>query len=240
MSIQPIRFWGGHNGPNPVKVRTALQVLGIPFEDDPLERSQVKSPEYLAINPNGRFPAIYDPNYDITLFESGAILEYLVEKYDIKRQFSFEPGSKEAYHAKQWLHFNVSGQGPYYGQAVWFKFVHAEKFPSAVQRYAAEVKRVTSVLETELEKQKALFKGGDGPWLVGGKFSYVDLAFVPWQFEMILLSTKAGLDADGSFNAQEFPLVRAWVEKMMKRPEIGGPVEKFGRNLAGIFQFQYD
>jgi glutathione S-transferase len=96
------------------------------------------------------------------------------------------------------------------------------------------------VLETELEKQKELFEGGDGPWLVGGKFSYVDLAFVPWQFEMILLSTKAGLDADGSFNAQEFPLVRAWVEKMMKRPEIGGPVEKFGRNLAGFFQFQYD
>lgn len=239
MSIKPIIFYGSLFGPNPVKVRVALQLLNIPFEDAPIQRDQVKSPEYLAVNPNGRFPAIYDPNHDITLFESGAILEYLVEKYDVERRFSFEPGTKEAFHARQWLHFNVSGHGPYYGQAVWFKFVHSEKVPSAVQRYAAEVKRVTGVLESHLEKQKALFPDSDGPWMVGGKFSFVDLAFVPWQFEMQLLSTKAGLDADG-YDAREFPLVKEWVEKMVRKPEIGGDVETFGRQISGFFRFQYD
>ncbi|KAF1966455.1 glutathione S-transferase [Bimuria novae-zelandiae CBS 107.79] len=238
MSIKPLKIWGKLNGPNPVKARIALQVLGVPFEDDPLDRDQVKSAEYLAINPNGRWPAVYDPNTDITLFETGAIIEYLVDKYDTEQKFSFQPGSKEAYQAKSWLYFQVSGQGPYYGQAVWFKFVHAEKFPSAVQRYAAEVKRVTGVLEEHLEKQKELFPGGDGPWLVGGKFSYADLAWVPWQFEMILLSTRAGLKDDG-FDADEFPLVREWIDKMMKRTEIFGPVDAFAKQLAGFFRFEY-
>lgn len=238
MSIKPIHLWGQLNGPNPVKVRAALQVLEVPFKDDPLDRSQVKSPEFLAVNPNGRFPAIHDPNTDITLFESGAIIEYLVDKYDTKRSISFEPGTKEAYQAKQWLHFQASGQGPYYGQAIWFKFFHSEKFPSAVQRYAAEVKRVTGVLEGHLEKQKNLHEGGEGPWLVGNKFSYADLAFVPWQFEMLLISTKAGLDADG-FDANEFPLVREWLGKMIKREAIGGPVKQFGRGLSMVFRFEY-
>lgn len=76
------------------------------------------------------------------------------------------------------LWYLVSGQGPYYGQAVWFTKFHSEQVPSAKERYYNEVKRVTSVLDGHLKSQP---KGADGPWLVGGKFSYADLAFVPWQ-----------------------------------------------------------
>lgn len=73
----------------------------------------------------------------------------------------------------------MSGQGPYYGQAAWFTKFHPEQLPSAQERYYKEIKRVTSVLEGHLQKQD---KGQDGPWLVGNKFSYADLAFVPWQY----------------------------------------------------------
>jgi len=76
------------------------------------------------------------------------------------------------------LGYLVSGQGPYYGQAVWFTKYHSEQIPSAQERYYNEIKRVTSVLDGHLKKQP---KGADGPWLVGDKFSYADLAFVPWQ-----------------------------------------------------------
>ncbi|KAJ6088361.1 hypothetical protein N7486_009622 [Penicillium sp. IBT 16267x] len=71
--------------------------------------------------PNGRLPAIYDPNTDLRLWESGAIVEYLVERYDTSRKISFESGSMEAQLARQWLFFQASGQGPYYGQACRFK-----------------------------------------------------------------------------------------------------------------------
>ncbi|KAJ4305712.1 glutathione S- transferase, nitrogen catabolite repression regulator [Kalmusia sp. IMI 367209] len=231
MSLKPFHLWGQMFGPNPVKVRILLQELNIPFTDDPLDHSGIKQPEFLAVNPNGRVPAIYDPNNDITLWESGAIVEYLVEKYDPERKISFEPGSKEAYHAKQWLHFQATGQGPYYGQLIWFKFFHSEKLPSAVQRYAAEAKRVTGVLEGHLEKQAALFPGSDGPWLVGGKYSYADLAWVPWQVEMMLVAAEANLAADG-FDPEEFPIVKGWIGKMRERKAIGDTAQQFWNRLA--------
>jgi len=75
-------------------------IIDIPFPD-------IKKPEYMKINPNGRIPAIYDPNTEITLWESGAIVEYLIEKYDKEGKLSFPAGSKESYLAKQWLFFQV-------------------------------------------------------------------------------------------------------------------------------------
>lgn len=75
----------------------------------------MKKEPYESINPNGRVRAIEDPNTGITLWESGAIIEYLVEIYDKQHNISFAPGSKEYYEAKQWLYYQVSGQGPYFG-----------------------------------------------------------------------------------------------------------------------------
>jgi glutathione S-transferase len=79
--------------------------IGLPYDLKDIQFSDLKGAEFLAVNPNGRMPAIHDPNEDFTIWESGAILEYLIEKYDTERKVSFAPGSKEAYLAKQWLFF---------------------------------------------------------------------------------------------------------------------------------------
>lgn len=216
MSIKPIKVWG-QGGPNPPKVPMVLEELGVPYEFVPIEYAHLKNPEYTAINPNGRIPSIYDPNTDLTLWESGAIVEYLVEKYDKDHKISFAPGTKESYLAKQFLFYQVSGQGPYYGQAVWFTRFHPEKLPSAVERYLNEIKRVTGVLEGHLKEQKV--EGGDGPWLVGNRFSFADFVFVPWQ---VIITMAMG---DQGFNPDEFPTVKDWVDRISKRPAIAKVLE---------------
>lgn len=203
--FKPIKVWG-KRGPNPPKVSIVLEELGLPYEVVLVDLSNVKTPEYAAINPNGRVPAIYDPNTELTLWESGAIVEYLIERYDTEQKLSFPKGTNNSYLTKQWLYFQVSGQGPYYGQAGWFKMYHSEKVPSAIERYMNEIKRVTGVLETHLAK--------NGPWLVGNKFTYADLSFVPWQ---LLIHMKVSSD---EFDVDSFPHVKQWIDTMMSRPTI--------------------
>jgi len=217
-TLQPIKLYG-KSGPNPPKVALILAELGVPHEIDPIGFPDLKKPEFLAINPNGRMPAIHDPNTNLTLWESGAIVEYLIERYDKDHRFSFPTGSNEAALAKQWSYFQASGQGPYYGQAVWFTKFHPEPLPSAVERYVNEIRRVTGVLESVLSKQE---KGSDGPWLVGGRLSYADLVFVPWQkvAERMIGEDKLQLD--------QFPVVKDWIERLTAR-------EAVGKTLAAAF-----
>ena len=204
--LKPIKVWG-KGGPNPPKVVMILEELGIPYDAEAIPLTDIKKPAYLAINPNGRLPSIHDPNTGITLWESGAIVEYLIERYDSEeRKLSFEPGTPEAYHAKQWLFFQASGQGPYYGQYGWFRLYAPEKIPSALERYAKEVNRVTAVLEGHLSKQK---EGEE--WLVGGKCSYADIAFISWQMTIAKVTKKEEYDVDN------YPHVKAWIAKMLER-----------------------
>lgn len=219
--IKPIKVWG-KGGPNPPKVAMILGELGLPSEIVPLAFADVKKPEFLAINPNGRMPAIHDPNTEITLWESGAIVEYLIEVYDTKHQLSFAPGTPEYYHAKQWLYFQTTGQGPYFGQAVWFIKFSPEKIPLAIERYIKEINRVTGVLEGHLTQQKQKFgnnAGGDGPWLVGNRLSYADIAFISWQ---TIICKVDGLDG---YNEDDFPHVKEWLGKMTSRPAIKAVLE---------------
>ena len=214
--IIPIKLWG-QGGPNPRKVAILLGELGLPYEIVPVPFSDVKKPEYTAINPNGRLPAIHDPNTGITLWESGAIVEYLIELYDPEHRLSFVPGTPESYHAKQWLHFQTTGQGPYYGQLVWFKRAHSEQVPSAIERYSKEINRVSGVLEGHLAQQKQEHggsAGSDGPWLVGNKLSYADLAFVPWQ---VIVGPLLEKDV---YNEDNFPHVKEWMGKMTLREKV--------------------
>ncbi len=221
-NLKPIKVWG-QGGPNPPKAAFILEELGLPHEIIPISLAAIKEPEYLAINPNGRLPSIYDPNTDLTLWETGAIIEYLIERYDTEYKLSFKPGTPESYHAKQWLFFQTTGQGPYYGQAVWFKKFHPEQLPSAIERYTKEVNRVTHVLVGQLSRQSALSSGGDGPWLVGNKFSYADVAFITWQILVGMALDKKEYDVDG------FPLVKDWIARMSAR-------EKIAKVLATAFQ----
>jgi glutathione S-transferase len=232
MAIQPIKLYGGTLGPNPFKLTIIMDVLEVPHEDVLIPFSDVKGPAYEAINPNGRLPSIYDPNTDITLWESGAIIEYLIERYDTAepRKLSFVPRSPEAEHARQWLYLQATGQGPYYGQAWWFLNYHPEKVPSAVERYVNEAKRLTGVLEKWLAKQKDEHASGlgDGPWLVGNKMSYADLAFIPWQ--------RGAHTAfiDHGFDLEKFPNVVDWFSRMTSHPIVKKTMDREAEKMAEI------
>lgn len=220
--IEPIKIWG-QAGPNPPKVGIILKELGLPYEVILIPFSDVKKPEYIAVNPNGRLPAIHDPNTGITLWESGAIMEYLIERYDTKHRLSFAPGTPESYHAKQWLYFQATGQGPYYGQLYWFKKYHSEQVPSAIERYTKEVNRVSGVLDGHLAQQKQKHDGSagsDGPWLVGNKFSYADIAFIPWQSFLDVVLEK------DEYNEDNFPHVKEWLNKMTSRETVKTVLER--------------
>ncbi|KAH7121081.1 glutathione transferase 2 [Dendryphion nanum] len=210
-SIQPIKIYGKF-GPNPPKIACLVAELDIPHEIIPTGFDEVKQPAFLAINPNGRMPAIYDPNTDITIWESGAIIEYLIERYDKDHRLSFAPGTHEYYHAKQWLFFQTTGQAPYFGQAYWFKQLHSEKIPSAIERYVKEINRVTGVLDGWLARQKT--NGEDGPWLVGNKYSYADLSFLSW-YKTILY----GKAFEGDLVASDYPHFEKWIKNMETRPK---------------------
>lgn len=115
--IKPLQLYGGILGPNPGKVSILLTELDLPFEPVEIAMSDVKNPEYTALNPNGRLPTLIDPNTGFKIWESGAIIEYVIEKYDPDHTLSYPQGTEEYYHCKQFLMFQMSGQGPYYGQA---------------------------------------------------------------------------------------------------------------------------
>lgn len=218
--LKPITLWG-KGGPNPPKVAIFLAELRLPHTINAIPFSDIKQPAYLALNPNGRLPTIEDPNNNgLILWESGAIIEYLIERYDTDHKLSFPAGTHEAYLAKQWLYFQTTGQGPYYGQAVWFVKFHQEKLPSAIERYFKEIKRVMGVLTLHLERQKEAFPdAADGPWLVGGRVSYADISFLSWQ-EAINRVLGSGEHEGQTYSEDEFPVVKAWLDRMRARPAV--------------------
>ena len=204
--LKPLNLYGGGMGPNPWKVVVLLEELALPYETTVIPYTNLKTPEFEKVNPNGRLPALHDPNTDITIWESGAILEYIVEKYDKENKFSFPALSAESYQAKQWLHFQVSGQGPYYGQSAWFKYSHPERIPSAYERYWKEVRRVSAVLDKHLEGRQ---------YFVDDKFTFVDIAFFLWQNSVPFFLE------EGTFEpAKEFTHVEAWLERVRARPSV--------------------
>ncbi|GES64062.1 glutathione S-transferase [Aspergillus terreus] len=205
MSLKPITLYGHAAGPNPWKAVMVFEDLNIPYENKYVDFSEVKKEPFISINPNGRVPAIHDPNTGITLWESGAIVEYLVETYDKDNKISFQIGSPEYYQAKQWLHFQMSGQGPYFGQFVWFSRYHSESVQSAKDRYLNEIRRVSGVLDGVLAKSE---------YLVGGRYSFVDAAFMPW-YQIVPRLTGDAIDLD-----KDFPNLNAWLQRVQARPAV--------------------
>ncbi|KEF51620.1 glutathione S-transferase [Exophiala aquamarina CBS 119918] len=204
--IRPITLYSHPTGPNPWKVAIILEELDLPYSTVVVGKTELKELAYEKININGRAPAIQDPNTNITLWESGAIIEYLIDTYDKQQKLSFLPGSRESYLTKQWLYFQVSGQGPYFGQAMWFMLFHPEKLPSAQERYRNEIFRVSNVLDKALE-------GRD--WLIGSKYTYADAAFLMW-YESVLPKIFAGvLDL-----AKEYPNLDSWLNRIRRRRAV--------------------
>jgi len=150
-----------------------LHEAGIDYEMVPISfaKKEQKAPDYLKINTNGRIPTIVDRgNDDFAVFESGAILWYLAEKYD--RFLSRDP--KERSETLQWLMFQMGGIGPMMGQAMFFQRIakpNGDDVPYAIKRYVDESRRLLEVLNTRLEGRE---------WLVGDAMSIADIATYPW------------------------------------------------------------
>ncbi|KAF2101003.1 glutathione S-transferase [Rhizodiscina lignyota] len=205
--VQPIALYTHGPTPNPVKVAIVLEELGLPWEAKHIEfPTENKSEPYISVNPNGRVPSIEDPNTGVNLFESGAIIEYLIDTYDKEHKLSYTT-SPEKYLTQAWLHFQVSGQGPYFGQLSWFMNFHPEVcINHSADRYRNEIKRVTKVVDAHLKKH------GKGA-LVGGKVTYADLAFLPW-FRLVPF-----LMGDWDFKS-ECPNFAEWFQSLLDREAV--------------------
>ena len=193
--------------PNGVKASIALEEMGLDYEPHlvTLSDSDVKSPEFLSLNPNNKIPAIIDPNGPdgpIGLWESGAILLYLGEKTG---KFIGTSASDKAT-ITQWLMFQMGGIGPMFGQLGFFyKFAGSEiEDKRPVERYTNEAIRLLNVLDGALA-------GKD--W-IAGDYSIADMAIAPWVNALDFYGAKDLVGYDGLKN------VPAYVERFYNRPAV--------------------
>ncbi|KAI1146369.1 glutathione S-transferase [Nemania diffusa] len=212
MSLKPIKLYWRDQVPNPSKVLIILEELSLPYETSFVELAGLKQKPYTDVNPNGRVPAIEDPNTGITLWESGAIVQYLIDTYDKGNMISYSDPS-EKYLTQQWAYFQASGQGPYFGQAAWFNLFHEREYSespeSAKVRYGKEVKRVAGVLDGVLAKSE---------WLVGNKCTYADLAFTMWNMQVAyFMKDRTG---EHAWNPDAFPHFTRWQNACCNRDSV--------------------
>jgi GST-like protein len=157
-----------HPSPNPAKVALFLEEAGLEYEVVPVDtrKGEQHSPAFLAINPNGKTPALVDG--DATIFDSNAILLYLAEKTG-----KFLPENTPAARGQlySWLMFVATGIGPYSGQAVHFKHAAPEQLPYAVNRYMFEANRHWGILDAQLAKHR---------YMLGNTYTIVDMAVWGW------------------------------------------------------------
>ncbi len=188
--------------PNARKILIMLEELALPYtihEIDILAGDQFK-PEFLAINPNNKMPAIVDPvgpgGAPISVWESGAILIYLAEKYE-----RFVPADPRArIECLKWLMFQMAGVGPMAGQFAFFRFYAPEKIGLAIDRYAGELNRQMRVMNQRLEQAE---------YLAGGEYGIADIAVYPWWDTMKLVSTEPR------------PALERWGDAIAARPAVG-------------------
>ncbi|MBB6482859.1 glutathione binding-like protein [Rhizobium lusitanum] len=195
--------------PNGVKVSIALEELGLPYEPHLVSfgTNDQKSPEFLSLNPNGRIPAIIDPNgpgaKPLGLFESGAILVYLAEKTG-----KLIPSDAAArYETLEWVFFQMAGVGPMFGQfGHFFKFA-ADKVANnsyPVERYRDEAKRLLSILESRLQGRE---------WIMGDEYTIADITTFPW-----VRGVDVFYGGREVLEFESFPAVMAWLDRALARP----------------------
>ncbi|KAF2763382.1 putative glutathione S-transferase [Pseudovirgaria hyperparasitica] len=206
-------LYNAEGGPNPFKVMIILEELGVPYEESFVPYSELKKEKYESINPNGRVPSLVDPNTGLTIWESGAICEYLLETYDKDFKIS-HPESPEKWAEKQWLFYQVSGQGPYWGQAAWFNIYHPEKIRSVQDRYMNETKRIIAVIDKHLASRP---EGSTShPVLVGDKVTYADLFFVMWHNSLPYIF----MGFPDEFNEDDYPAHKKWLAGLKERDSV--------------------
>jgi GST-like protein len=191
--------WGTSNGR---KASIMLEECGLAYRTHPIDigKGDQFKPDFVAINPNSKIPAIVDPEgpegKPFTLFESGAILVYLAGKTG-----KFLPASVSGkYIALQWLMFQMGGIGPIFGQVHHFLRAAKEKVPYAIERFGKENRRLYGVLNGRL---------GEVPFLAG-EYSIADIATYPW----VLRHEWQQVDLN------DFPNVKRWFDTISARPAV--------------------
>lgn len=190
--------------PNGWKVSVTLEELRLPYSVIPIDITSgvQKEPDYTALNPNGRIPAIVDrDNGDFTVFESGAIQVYLAEKTG-RLMPTDAKGRSEVL---QWLMFQMGGLGPMQGQAHVFYRYFPEQIPAAIDRYQNETRRLYGVLDKRLSNNEYL----------AGDYSIADIAHWSWA----RIHNWAGIDAE------EFPHMLRWIDQIATRPAAAKGIE---------------
>ena len=184
--------------PNGFKALIALEELALPYRAHWIDigKGDQRTPEYIKINPNSKIPAIFDPDTNIRVFESGAVLTYLAEKAG-KLLPATGPGR---YETLSWMYFNVGGTGPMFGQLGFFAKFAKEKVPMAIERYTKEAERLLAVLDARL---------GEVPYLAGTEFSLADIINYTWANAG---RTFLGLDM------APYPHLVRWLDELGKRP----------------------
>ena len=195
--------------PNGVKVSIALEELGLPYEPHLISfgTNDQKSPEFVSLNPNGRIPAIIDPNgpdgKPIGLFESGAILIYLADKTGKL----IPSDAARRYETLEWVFFQMAGVGPMFGQfGHFFKFA-AEKVANnsyPVERYRDEAKRLLGVLESRLQGRE---------WIMDDEYTIADITTFPW-----VRGVDVFYGGREVLEFESFPSVMAWLDRALARP----------------------
>ena len=189
--------------PNGHKVHVMLEECGLPYRVHPVNigKGDQFKPEFLAISPNNKIPAIVDPDgpggQPISLFESGAILVYLADKTG--RFMPTEPRAR--YEVLQWLMFQMGSVGPMLGQAHHFRLYAPEKIGYAIDRYSKEARRLYGVIDRRLAQS---------PWLGGEDYTIADIATFPW-----LRSWK-----NQGVELAEYVYVQKWFDRIAARPAV--------------------
>ncbi|ACX87278.1 GSH-dependent disulfide bond oxidoreductase [Pectobacterium parmentieri] len=188
--------------PNGHKITLFLEEANLPYQLHRVNISKGEQfkPEFLAISPNNKIPAIVDTqpsegDTPISLFESGAILLYLAEKHDVLLGSSL----RERTATLQWLFWQVAGFGPMLGQNHHFNHYAPQPVPYAIDRYQQETQRLYRVLDKHLQ---------DSPWLAGEHYSIADIATYPW----VVSYARQRIDLD------DYPAVKAWYTRISERP----------------------
>lgn len=198
--------------PNGYKVAIMLEEAGLPYTPHFLKlgENDQKKPEFTAINPNGRIPAIVDRDADdFAVFESGAILIYLAE-----RTGRFLPADPKARSVTiQWLMWQMGGLGPMMGQLNVFARYFPKKIPPAIERYQRECYRLFGVMEGRLTEK---------PYLAGDEYTIADMACWPW----VNIYDWPGL------SLENYPKLQGWHERISERPAIQRALQVPPRNDA--------
>ncbi len=196
--------------PNGVKVSIMLEEVGLPYEPHLIDimKNETWTPEFLSLNPNGKIPAILDPNgpdgQPLGLFESGAILLYLAEKTG-----KFLPAAPAArIETIQWVFFQMAAVGPMFGQLGYFhKFAGREiEDKRPLERYRAESQRLLGVLEARLAGRR---------WIMGDEYGVADISMLGWVRNLI------GFYGAGELvEYDRLKNVPAWLERGLDRPAV--------------------